>query len=53
MTADLIKCIGQVYRTEVSSVSCFDILVNNITNSLYGVKATNSLSKNQIDCYHC
>jgi len=45
MMVDLIKCLGQVYRTEVSSVSCFDILVNNIMNSLYGVTAPNSLFK--------
>ena len=38
---DFIKCFWKVYRAEISRVTCFDILINNFTNGLYGVTTSN------------
>ena len=39
MKVYFIKGLREVYGTEIGSVTCFNILINNVTNSLYCMSA--------------
>jgi len=45
---DFIECFGKIYRTDISRVTCFDVLINNITNGLCGVATTNSFFETKL-----